>query len=158
MKAITKKLKEEIIKGEFREARKIANKLNDHDLEEFFLWQDYDKVEDIVFYLFLEDWALEVKDDKLLYLLSTLMASGLNWMPGAYYVALRHLKIAIEINSEDIYYKQFMLLFYEIPERLITLEEAEQYAREVLEVLPNDKASLKIIERLEKRNQNEQEE
>lgn len=157
MSNLNNELRKRIIDGNFKSARRLAEILDRDQLEEFIISQPYDKNEYIIFYFFLEDWALEVEDDKLFVIISTLMASCLNWMPGAYNVALRYLKMAIKMNPNDVYYKQFMLLFYEIPERLITLEEAVGYAKEVLEVLPNDKASLRIIKRIEKRKKNHNE-
>lgn len=142
-------LKNRIIRGEFFEARKLAQKLKYDELRKFILSQECNEYKDVVFYFFLEEWAIDSQDDKLFELTSILMSFSLNWIPGAYNVALKHLQKAIEIQPENTDYKSEMLLFHEIPERLITLEEAGKYAQEVLEVYPDDKFAQRIMKRIE---------
>ncbi|NRD80918.1 hypothetical protein HPT25_26700 [Bacillus sp. BRMEA1] len=68
---------------------------------------------------------------------STLMATALCHMTGGYATALYHARRAVELNPEDIDLWEWLLFFYEIPDKLVSREEAEVITKKVLEVKPD---------------------
>lgn len=72
---------------------------------------------------------------------------GLNHLEGAYQAAFFHAKKAVGLSPNDISYKEYLLLFYEIPEQLLTKEEATDIAKEILEEDPENKVSLFVLKR-----------
>ncbi|WP_278343214.1 hypothetical protein [Parageobacillus thermoglucosidasius] len=60
-------------------------------------------------------------------------------LPDAYASALYHAKRAVELSPEDVSLKEHLLLFYEIPEKLISKEEAKAIAQEILKIITDNK-------------------
>ncbi|MCT0449651.1 hypothetical protein [Lactococcus lactis] len=142
-------LQEKILNGEFKEAKKIIKNISEKEFEQFMMSQPYDTEREISFYFFLIELLGEKEEAKLHNLASAIMGFGLNWFPGAYNVSMRHLQKAIQLNPENIDYKQGMLLYHDIPDHLLSKEDAIKYAKQVLEVNPSVKVAQDIINRYE---------
>ena len=69
-------------------------------------------------------------------------------LPGAYASALYHTRKAIQLDPNDIELKEFLLLFYEIPDQLVGKEEAIKIANEILEVKPSSSAAKGVLGRM----------
>lgn len=139
------KLKNEILKGEFELARKTMKSIPQREFEQFMMGQPYEDEKEIVFYFFLVDLIGEKEEVKYHMLASSIMAYRLNWMPGAYNVSMRHVQRAMKLEPDAIIHKKRMLLYYEIPERLISDENALCYAKKVHEVDPTYSTANHII-------------
>jgi hypothetical protein len=63
---------------------------------------------------------------------SFLMAMAFNHLEYGYQIAFYHAKKAIELNPTDLSLKEYILLFYSIPEKLLPQATAVQYAKEIL--------------------------
>jgi tetratricopeptide (TPR) repeat protein len=109
-----------------------------------------------VFYQFVEYLNFENETAELQYLASAIMEFFLNWMPGAYYIAMHHLLRAIELNPEDIGNKIELLYYFEVPERPLSIEKARFYANQILEVDPEYESAhrvLAMIKTMKERNE-----
>lgn len=140
--------------GKFYEAKKILELSNLEQLYTILMDLGFEKNTDFSPYFFVLELIFDNESDFLHSTAAALLGNPFCWMPGAYNIAKRHTQKAIELAPNNTLYKKRMLWFYEIPERLITLEEAVDYAKEVLEVFPKDSAALRIMKRLEKRKEN----
>lgn len=138
-------LKNEILSGDFVQARKTVKTMSFREFYRFMMGQPYHTEKEVVFYFFMVDLIGEKEDDEYHNLASIIMTFGLNWMPGAYNVAMCHLQRAIQLNPDNIGYKQEMLLFNIMPDQLLSKEEALAYAREVHEVDPLDLTANDIL-------------
>ena len=85
-------------------------------------------------------------DHELKYLIAEMIVSAFNYLPDGYKMAFEYAKSAIGLNVNDTSYKEFILLFYNIPDKLLSREEAEKYASEVLKVEPNNKAAKLVFD------------
>ncbi|MCW6086064.1 MULTISPECIES: hypothetical protein [Clostridium] len=79
------------------------------------------------------------------YIASELFSMPLCHVTGAYNSSLFHARRAIELDPNNISYKEYILLFYNLPEKLIGQYEAKKFAQEVIEKLPNSKVALYIL-------------
>lgn len=66
------------------------------------------------------------------------------FVEGAYNVALFHAREMFRLNP-DIETKKFLLFFYDIPERLLPAREAQQIAKEILDIEPDYRPALSIV-------------
>lgn len=65
-------------------------------------------------------------------LTSVIMSTALCHIQGAYQTAFFHAKKAIELAPNDLNFKEFLLFFYVIPEKLLSHDEAMIIAKEIL--------------------------
>lgn len=75
------------------------------------------------------------------YYMAELYTTVFNILPGGYEKAYKHAKKAIELDEGDLSYKEFILLFYELPTPLLSKEDAVRYAIEILKVDKNNQAA-----------------
>ncbi|BBW96444.1 hypothetical protein ACPVTF_08110 [Geobacillus icigianus] len=79
------------------------------------------------------------------YLASELLSTAFCHLPDAYASALYHAKRAVELSPEDVSLKEHLLLFHDIPEKLISKEEAKAIAQEILKIMPNSEAAKNVL-------------
>jgi hypothetical protein len=51
----------------------------------------------------------------------------------------------MQLAPDDVEIKEYLLLFYNIPDKLINEEEASDLAREILERKPGSKVALEVL-------------
>ncbi len=78
---------------------------------------------------------------------SYLMAMPLCAYNGAYSLGLFHARRALELDPNNVDYKRFLILFHDIPERLIKKNEAIRIAQEVLQEDPDCGVSKNVLKR-----------
>jgi len=138
------KLKKYILDGEFGEAKKHCTKIKEEVLEDELLQIAFD-TGNIGVYLFAYDLAYTKGTAELYSIASTLMSVVFNHLPGGYYVAYNHMLTAARLDQKDYTYKEGLLLFYHIPEKIIPREEALKISKEILLTCPDNKAANSVI-------------
>ena len=138
--------KQAIVRGDFSKAKHLSIHMNLEALTDTLYLIAYDN-ETIAPYGFVNYLLLDKESSELHYLASYLLSMGLNHLEGAYQTAFFHAKKAVELSPNDNSYKEYLLLFYEIPEQLLTKEEATDIAKKILEKDPENKASLFVLKR-----------
>ncbi|ULT57395.1 hypothetical protein L1999_02035 [Neobacillus drentensis] len=136
--------KQAIKKGEFVKAKQLSMTMDLEALTEtLFLiaWDD----EPITPYGFANYLLIDKETSELHYLASFLLSMGLNHLDGVYQTSFFHAKRAVELAPEDISYKEYLLLFFELPEPLLSKDEATKIAKEILKVDPENKAVLLVL-------------
>ena len=78
-------------------------------------------------------------------LAATLISQALSHIDGAYSAGLCHIRRAIEIEPHNISYKEYLLLFNAIPEKLLNDQEAEYIAQEILKQDSTNLTALEFI-------------
>ncbi|MBT2696635.1 hypothetical protein J7E79_04275 [Bacillus sp. ISL-40] len=136
--------KQAIKKGEFVKAKQLSKTMDLEALTETLFLIAYDD-ETIAPYGFANYLLFDKETSELHYLASFLLCMGLNHLDGAYQTSFFHAKRAIELAPEDISYKEYLLLFFEMPEPLLSKDEATKIAKEILKVDPENKAALSVI-------------
>ena len=141
------KFKQAIIDGDFTIAKKYID-IKDYDLLENELMDmggiDSDNLSPYFFILYL---IFENDNAKLNEIASSLLSFPFAWISGAYSVAFNHLKKAMMFDPENMYYKELILFYHDIPERLLSKDDAIKYAKQILEVDPSVKIAQDIIVR-----------
>lgn len=139
-----KKLESLIILGNMKEAKDVFKEMNYAEARDVLLKIGYD-TEGITPYSFICSLLCEKESANLHYLASEILVNPLCFLVGVYNAALYHARRAVQLEPNDISIKEFLLLFYNIPEKLISREEAIEIAREVVNKVPNSKAALDIL-------------
>jgi hypothetical protein len=91
---------------------------------------------------------LLIKKDtaELHYIVAEVLATALCHLEGAYSSALCHARRAVELDPTDVSLKEFLLLFHDIPEKLISTEEAKKIAAEVIKEKPDSSSARDILD------------
>ncbi len=76
---------------------------------------------------------------------SLILSSALCHYAGAYQIAYFHAKEASKINPTDISYKEFLLFFYNTPEKLMTIKKCQTLINDILKLDPINETALKIL-------------
>ncbi len=74
-----------------------------------------------------------------------LISQALSHIEGAYNTGLYHARQAIQIEPKNITYKEYILLFNNIPEKLINDLEAIAIAKEILKQDPTNATALQAL-------------
>lgn len=137
-------LKKLIILGKIKEAKDIFKIIDYYEARDVILSIGYE-TESIIIYSFVCSMLNEGESAKLHYLASEILVNPLCFLSGAYNAALYHARRAVELEPDDISFKEYLLLFYNIPEKLIDKEEAIEISREVIKKNQNSKVALEIL-------------
>lgn len=134
--------------GQFKEAKELikVKKITVQELGWILLEMGSDNDNSLTPYLFVSFLLLIQESAELHALASDLMSLPYAWMSGAYSVGLVHMEKAIKLSPNDMSYKQAILLFYDIPEQLLSEDKAREYAKEVLEKDPTVSVARNILE------------
>ncbi|WP_146130573.1 hypothetical protein [Laceyella sediminis] len=76
---------------------------------------------------------------------SHLMSLPLCSIDGAYNVGFYHAKRAVELSPEDASFKEHLLFYHAIPDKLLSDEEAEKIAKSILEMEPDNQTAKKHL-------------
>ena len=70
---------------------------------------------------------------------STLLSNPLCWIEGAYYAGFYHQKRAIELDPQNIAFKEYLLSYNSLPNAILSDEEAIEIRKQILEKDPDNK-------------------
>ena len=136
-----------ILLGDFEKAKEIASQLDTDSLRDTLFLLAYDNG-NIATYGFISYLLLEEETSELHYIASYLFSMALNHIKGAYQTSFHHAKKAAELSPNDMSYKEYLLFFNAIPDKLLGNEEAFEIANEILKNEPNNKVALSVISEL----------
>jgi hypothetical protein len=132
-------------RGDIRGARVIVSRRPNEVVQDWVIEYGFDS-NSITAYTFAWQLIHEEESADHHFMASTLMATALCHIPGGYATALYHARRAIELNPEDIELWEWLLFFYEIPDSLVSREEAEAIAKKVLVVKPDSNPAQKTLD------------
>lgn len=139
--------KDAVRSGEFFIAKDLASKMDGETLLDtlFLLAYEEESIAPLGFanYLLLEDETAENH-----YKVSFLLCMALNYINGAYQTSFHHAKKAMELSPNDNSYKEFLLFFNSLPEKLLSNQEAIAIAYKILENDSNNNKVLSVINEL----------
>ncbi|MEM8568865.1 MAG: hypothetical protein AAGF85_20570 [Bacteroidota bacterium] len=135
---------DDIIQGKFEFVKEIPlAEIKDSFKSLIRLAYQTENIEVLKFVQFLNDYYHN--DHELKYLIAELIVTAFNYLPDGYKMAFDYAKGALDLNENDVSYKEFILLFYNIPDKLLSREQAEKYAYEILKADPDNKAAQLIL-------------
>ncbi|WP_310602848.1 hypothetical protein [Anaerosporobacter sp.] len=137
-------LLEYILEGEFEIAKAICIGIPNEELEKKLDKFAFDS-EDVSVYFFVVYLISENDNGILHYIAFELLASAYSFISGAYYLAYNHLRRACILEPNNYQYKESMLLFYDVPEKIVSKEQAKKIAKEVLEKMPDSQVARNVL-------------
>jgi hypothetical protein len=143
-KMITKQLMQEILNGDFANASQLVADLNLEGLEGLLMEIAYDTESDAV-YKFVCYLIAQKESAALHTIASLIMSNPLCFLPDGYARGLYHAKRAMELDPANVSLMELMLFYNTIPDKLVTKDEALEYAKQILLIEPNNKAALNFI-------------
>ena len=90
-----------------------------------------------LFYAFFSYLIAKQETAERHFLAAHLMSTALCHLPDGYQVAFYHMKKALVLDPGNVGYKMDLLLFYDIPEQLLSPREARRIAEEILAQEPD---------------------
>jgi hypothetical protein len=90
--------------------------------------------ENLLTYTFSNYVLSKEQSSKWHYIASFLMAMAFNHLTYGYQVAYYHALKAVELNPSDVSLKEYILLFYSIPEKLLPEKMAVAFAHDISKV------------------------
>jgi hypothetical protein len=144
----TNKLNDLILDKEFDLAFEDVKKMETEELIDILLTFSFEN-SSIIYYGFASFMISQKDCAENHYLASVILTSGLTHFKGAYDLAYYHAKKAVELSPSDVSYQEFILLFYNIPEKILPKNEALKFAKNVLDIDSSNQNALNIIQRLE---------
>ncbi len=137
-----KKLEEKLLQGKYADAEKICKKMSRKDLGNMIMNIAYE-TESISVYSFIQYMIYKTEQLEWMELAIDVMINPLCFLEGAYSIALFHSRevLRIEKNVENL---ERILFFYHIPEKLVSIEEAKEIAKEILKMDPTNKVVFEL--------------
>jgi len=145
---VKEKFKELVLEGNFFEAKKIINNFAIDDLSDT-LCEIADDSKNISFYSFVCFLLIDKELPEYHIMASQLLIIPFSYIIGAYNAALYHARRALELDPLQVDYKEYLLFFYDIPDRLISRKEALKIAYEILEKNPHSEPALSVLQRVD---------
>lgn len=125
-----------ITESEFEKAEEFCRKLSVVELSGILDELAWEK-EDVSVYLFIEYLLLKNECADYHRIAADLLQGALCFLSGANWVAYRHCRRALELEPENYRNKESLLSFYDIPDQILSMEEALKIAEEVLREKPD---------------------
>lgn len=138
----------ELIKQKsFEKALQILNDVGLDNIKDHIIEAAYES-DDVAFCEFYDFLLTEVSPDSAdyYYAAAELYTTVFNYLPEGYSKAFKFSKKAIEIDPSNVSLKEFILLFYSLPDQLLNKELAVKYAKDVIEQDKENKAAKLILE------------
>lgn len=138
------RLEKLIISLNFTEAKALVDSLNKVDLENYMLELCYES-ENIIYYSFVFDMLKSKETSFIHYIASIILSQPLCHIEGAYQAAFYHAKKAVELDEDDIELKEYLLFFNDIPDKLLSNQEAKTLAEEIINLNPKSEVAKQYI-------------
>ncbi len=145
---MNKNIIELLIQGKISEAEKLIGKIENMPYEvEYWVY----RTGNITLYTLALEKLLEKESGEGHYFASYYLSMPLYFYDGAYSLALYHARRMLALDPTNVDCKRYLITFYEIPDRLIQLDEAVQLAQDVLKEDPECTVSKRVIENYNKK-------
>ena len=125
------KFNDAILQGDFVKAKELASYMDTDTLGDTLFLLAYDH-ENIATYGFISYLLLEEETSELHYIASYLFSMAFNHLEGAYQTSFHHAKKAVVLSPNNMSYKEYLLFFNDIPDKLLGNEEAFEIAKKFL--------------------------
>lgn len=138
-------LKNFIISGDYKEVQKIIDNIDDHVAGEMILKIAFE-TENVMTYTFVCFLLLKAETAFWRSVAAQVLSQPLCFIEGAYLAGLMHLRRAIQLDNNNISFKEYLLFFYDLPEPLLDAHEPIEVAQEIIKYNPTSKVALHILE------------
>lgn len=122
---------ENIKVGKFEEAKAYIKDMSFEHMHNTLIDLGF-KTECVPLYTFVTFLLIEKETAALHYCAAMLIAQCFVYIEGSYSMGLFHARRSVELAPNDPSYKEYLLLYHNIPDKLIGREEAEKIANALL--------------------------
>ena len=133
-----------ILEENVTKALAAIKELNENELEQM-LTQLAFETQSLAVYGLIIGLLLESETAQKHAIAEKILSLPLNFIEGANCSALYHLRRAIELDSDDIEFKQVLLSFHKYPDQLVGKAEAIKVAEEILSKRSDSKIAKRIL-------------
>jgi hypothetical protein len=148
MNNIKNTLMQHIISGQYKEAKKVSfDSMTQKDFYNVIMSIGF-STESIAIYTFICFLLKEYESAYLHQLAAVVISQGLSHLEGAYSSGLFHARRAVELAPNNISYKEYLLLFNAIPDKLLDDPEAKIIAEEIVSQDPTNSTARKTIDEI----------
>lgn len=137
-------LKDAIYRGDIGNAIAHANKISIEELEDLLMEWSFNEP-NIIVYTFLTSYLESRNDVRLHALASDILCHPLCHLEGAYVASFYHAKKCIELEPNNMQYREFLLFFANVPDDVFEEKAAMNWAKEILKDDPNNKVAKNYI-------------
>lgn len=130
--------------GKFEEAHELAKDLTLDELYQVMVAIN-EKEPTLTTYGYVISLLLENETAELHYLASCILTELLNSIEGAYVSGYWHAKRAVELEPDNIEYKEYLLEFCDLPGNLLEKKEAVALAKNILEDEPENQKAKNVL-------------
>ena len=118
--------------------KKLDGKLVNEKIQDVLLKIAFEK-QSIIPYIVVLKLLIENESACLHAFASTLLSNALCWIEGAYAAGLYHQKRAVELEPQNISFKEYLLSYNSLPEELLSDEDALEIRKQILKEEPDNK-------------------
>lgn len=130
--------------AKFDEARELVKNISADEL--FMMMATIGEQEQtLIIYGYVVNLLLDKETAEVHQLASRVLVELLNTIEGAYVSAYWHAKRAVELDTESIDFKVWLLKFKILPGNLLSSDDAVRLARSIIEMDPENVEALKVI-------------
>lgn len=140
-----KTIKNFILTGSYSEADKLLRNLEITEAGSN-IFQLACDTENLSAYSFVINQLLNHQGTYWHYVVAEMFLVPFCFVEGGYALGLYHIRKAIELEPQNIKYKQLLLAFHDLPEPLVCKEEAISVAKEIIAANPTIKKAIRILE------------
>lgn len=134
----------ELKEGKFEDAYRLMGEMNQSNFE--LIRDKAFQEEDMIYYEFLKFIIANYNDSaEMHYRCSELLCSVLNIFPESYSLGYSHALQAMNKSPEDYSFLEHLLLYYEIPDRLLSKDDAIKIAHKILSKYPDNPAAKQVL-------------
>lgn len=116
----------------------IDEELLNEEIQDVLLEISFNK-QSIVPYTVILKLLLENERANLHAFASTLLSNPLCWIEGAYCAGLYHQRRAVELEPENVAFKEYLLSYNSLPDKILDDKEALEIRKQILKIDPMNK-------------------
>ncbi len=118
--------------------KNIDKKLLNKEIRSILLRVSFSK-QSIVPYAVVLKLLFEHESANLHEFASILLSNPLCWIEGAYYAGFYHQKKAVELEPQNIGFKEYLISYNSLPDKILSDEETLEISKQILKADPNNK-------------------
>jgi hypothetical protein len=134
--------------GSYKEAKRFIENMSCDELCQFIIELGFD-ADELSLYTFVTFLLIEKETPELHYCAAVLISQVFAYIEGAYSMGLFHARRAMEMAPEDPSYKEYLLLYHDIPDKLLTRKEAIAVAKELEFQDPGNLAAKSVLQAIQ---------
>ena len=145
---MAKDLNDYILLGDFNKATEYYRKVDFKTFSDYLTNLAFDN-QSITSYTFMVGLLLEEENAQLHELAFSLLSQSLCHIEGAYFASIYHARKAVELTGyANVKYMENLLFLNIVPDKVISDEEAQEIAKKIILLEPENEAAREILDKI----------